>query len=105
MTHMYMLFLKTNRFKTVPASKGDQETLKLNHGEFNKYNLSPSKIDMAHVYILLYTIPLYTMGSSASTTYAELPMVELDEVAEGVREPPNQVVSRLDCFKSICHWK
>ena len=34
---------------------------------------------------------------------AELPMVELDEVAEGVREPLDHPVSRLDCFKSICH--
>ena len=25
--------------------------VKLNHGEFSKYNLSPSKVDMAHVYI------------------------------------------------------
>ena len=27
---------------------------KLNQGEFSKYNLSPSKIDMAHVYILFF---------------------------------------------------
>ena len=64
---------------------------KLNQGE---YQLSPSKIDMTHVYMLF--------SKAASTTYAELPMVELDEVAEGVRERLNHPVSRWDCFKWIC---
>ena len=30
------------------------DLVKLNHGEFSKYNLNPSKIDKAHVYILLF---------------------------------------------------
>ena len=30
------------------------DLVKLNHGEFSKYNLSPSKIYMAHVYILFF---------------------------------------------------
>ena len=33
---------------------------------------------------------------------AELLMVELDEVAEGVQEPLDHPVSRWDCIKSIC---
>ena len=33
---------------------------------------------------------------------AELPMVELDEVTEGVQEPLDHPVSHWDCFKSIC---
>ena len=28
--------------------------VKLNHGKFSKYHLCPSKIDMAHVYILFF---------------------------------------------------
>ena len=36
---------------------------------------------------------------------AELPMVELDKVAEGVREPIDHPVSHWDSFKSICLWK
>ena len=36
---------------------------------------------------------------------AELPMVELDKVTEGVREPLDHPVSHWDCFQLICHWK
>ena len=30
------------------------DLVKVDHGEFSKYHLCPSKIDMAHVYILFY---------------------------------------------------
>ena len=30
------------------------DLFKVNHGEFSKYHLCPSKIDMLHVYILFY---------------------------------------------------
>ena len=61
MAHINILFL-TNWIKTVPAwyrvIKMLSDTLshlaKLNHGEFRKCHLCPSKIDMAHVYILLF---------------------------------------------------
>ena len=61
--HMFICyFSKTNRFKTVPARYGVIKRLsdtlsdldKLNQGEYSKYHLCSSKIDMTHVYILFF---------------------------------------------------
>ena len=61
--HMFICcFSKTNRFKTVPAwyrvIKRLSDTLsdlnKLNQGEYSKYQLCSSKIDMTHVYMLFF---------------------------------------------------
>ena len=62
MAHVYILFLKDNLILNGPSMiQGDQDALghpqrlrKINHGEFSKYHLCPSKIDMAHVHVLFY---------------------------------------------------
>ena len=61
--HMFIwYFSKINRFKTVPAwnkvIKRLSDTLsileKLNQGKYSKYQLCSSKIDMTHVYMLIF---------------------------------------------------
>ena len=63
--------------------------VKLNHGEFSKNHLCPSKIDMAYVYILFFKDKSIQNGPKVimmrSDTLSDLDMVGLDEVTEVVK--------------------
>ena len=61
MTHVYMLFFKHKSFQNGSSMiQGDQDGFWhpqrpfQAHGEYSEYQLCPPKIDMAHVYILIF---------------------------------------------------
>ena len=90
---------------------------KLNQGEYSKYQLCSSKIDI-HMFICYFSKMLIKRLSghpqrpqqAQARRVQQVPVMfikmdELDEVAEGVRELLDHPVSHWDCFQLICHWK